>query len=106
MPDATRVALVTGASRGIGRCAAVALARRGYDVVITARTVHEGDGRAHASSTLVQDDPMPIAGSLDTTAVEIEALGRTCLPVPMDLMDRASVERVAAVALADMGRVD
>ena len=93
-----RVALVTGASRGIGRCAAVALARRGCDVVITARTVHEGDGRAHASSTLVLDEPMPIAGSLDTTAAEIEALGRTCLPVPMDLMDRASVENVAAVA--------
>ena len=33
MPEARRVALVTGASRGIGRCAAVALARRGYDVV-------------------------------------------------------------------------
>ena len=106
MPEVRRVALVTGASRGIGRCAAVALARRGFDVVITARTVHEGDGRAHASSTLVHDDPMPIAGSLDTTAAEIEALGRTCLPVPMDLMDRASVERVPAVALAELGRVD
>jgi len=101
-----RVALVTGASRGIGRCAAVALARRGFDVVITARTVHEGDGRAHASSTLVRDDPLPIAGSLDTTAAEIEALGRTCLAVPMDLLDRSSVERVAAVALADLGPVD
>src|SRR5580700_4403840 len=106
MAEARRVALVTGASRGIGRCAAVALARRGFDVVITARTVHEGDGRAHASSTLVRDDPLPIAGSLDTTAAEIEAFGRTCLPVPMDLLDRASVERAAAVALAEAGRVD
>jgi NAD(P)-dependent dehydrogenase (short-subunit alcohol dehydrogenase family) len=97
---------VTGASRGIGRCAALALARRGFDVVITARTVHEGDGRAHASSTLVRDDPLPIAGSLDTTATEIEALGQTCLPVPMDLLDRSSVERVAAVALTELGRVD
>ena len=106
MPETRRVALVTGASRGIGRCAAVALARRGFDVVITARTVHEGDGRAHASSTLVHDEPLAIAGSLDSTAAEIEALGRTCLAVPMDLLDRGSVERVAAVALADMGRVD
>jgi len=103
---ARRVALVTGASRGIGRCAAIALARRGCDVVITARTVHEGDGRAHASSTLVHDEPMPIAGSLDSTAAEIEALGRTCLAVPMDLMDRASIENVAAVALERMGHVD
>ena len=106
MTEARRVALVTGASRGIGRCAAVALARRGFDVVITARTVHEGDGRAHTSSTLVRDDPLPIAGSLDTTAAEIEALGRTCLAVPMDLLDRSSVEGVAAVALAELGRVD
>ena len=104
--DAPRVALVTGASRGIGRCAAVALARRGLDVVITARTVHEGDGRAHPSSVLARDEPMPIAGSLDSTAAEIAGLGRACVAVPMDLMDRASVERAAEVALAEMGRID
>ena len=106
MAETARVALVTGASRGIGRSAAVALARRGFDVVITARTVHEGDGRAHASSALVQSEPVPIAGSLDTTATEIEALGRRCLPLRMDLMERASVERVAEDALAEWGRVD
>jgi NAD(P)-dependent dehydrogenase (short-subunit alcohol dehydrogenase family) len=100
------VALVTGASRGIGRCAAVALARRGFDVVITARTVREGDGRSHPSSVLVSDEPVVIAGSLESTAAEIEALGRRCLPVPMDLMERPSVEGVAARALAEMGRVD
>src|ERR1700739_1658417 len=106
MPDARRVALVTGASRGIGRSAALGLARRGFDVVITARTVHEGDGRAHASSALVRSEPTPIAGSLDTTAAEIEALGRRSLSVPMDLMDRGSVERAADEALAAWGRVD
>ena len=103
---ARRVALVTGASRGIGRCAAVALARRGFDVVITARTVHEGDGRAHASSVLRTDAPVPIAGSLDATSASIEQAGATCLAVPMDLMDRASVEGAAARALEEMGRVD
>jgi NAD(P)-dependent dehydrogenase (short-subunit alcohol dehydrogenase family) len=102
----TRVALVTGASRGIGRCAAIALARRGLDVVITARTVREGDGRAHASSSLVDDEPVPIAGSLESTAAAIEAEGRTCVAVPMDLMDRASVEAAAEIALASLGRVD
>jgi NAD(P)-dependent dehydrogenase (short-subunit alcohol dehydrogenase family) len=101
-----RVALVTGASRGIGRCAAIALARRGLDVVITARTVHEGDGRAHASSSLVTDEPVPIAGSLDATAAAVEGLGRSCVPVPMDLMDRTSVEHAAETALAAFGRVD
>ncbi len=104
--DGPPVALVTGASRGIGSCAAVALARRGFDVVITARTIHEGEGRAHASSALVPDQPLPIAGSLDTTAEEIESLGRRCLAVRMDLMDRASVEHAAAAALAAWGRVD
>ncbi len=106
MPESARVALVTGASRGIGRCAAVALARRGFDVVITARTVHEGEGRAHASSALVQSEPVPIAGSLDTTAAVVEGLGRRCLPVQMDLLERASVEQVAEEALVAWGRVD
>jgi NAD(P)-dependent dehydrogenase (short-subunit alcohol dehydrogenase family) len=106
VPEAQRVALVTGASRGIGRCTAVALARRGFDMVITARTVHEGDGRAHASSALAVSEPLPIAGSLDTTAAEIEALGRRCLSVRMDLMDRSSVEHAAEAALDAWGRVD
>jgi len=57
--ESRRVALVTGASRGIGRCAAVALARRGFDVVITARTVKEGDGRAQPSSVLSPDEATP-----------------------------------------------
>ena len=39
-----RTALVTGASRGIGKATAVALAEAGFDVAFTARTVHEGDG--------------------------------------------------------------
>ena len=106
MPEAQRVALVTGASRGIGRCTAVALARRGFDVVITARTMHEGDGRAHASSAIAVSEPLPIAGSLDTTAAEIEAVGRRCLSVRMDLMDRSSVEHAAEAALDAWGRVD
>ncbi len=101
-----RVALVTGASRGIGRCAAVALARRGFDVVITARTVHEGDGRAQPSSVLSTDDATPIPGSLESTAAEIERLGAAAHVVPMDLMQRASVERAAAQALERAGRVD
>jgi len=45
-------ALVTGASRGIGKAVAIALAEVGFDVAITARTVHEGDGR-DAGSDLV-----------------------------------------------------
>jgi NAD(P)-dependent dehydrogenase (short-subunit alcohol dehydrogenase family) len=101
-----RVALVTGASRGIGRCSALALARRGFDVVITARTVHEGQGRAQPSSVTAPHSSTTIAGSLETTATEIEALGRSCLILPMDLMDRTSIHRVADEALTQWGRVD
>ena len=104
-PD-RRVALVTGASRGIGRSGAVALARRGFDVVITARTVREGEGRARPSSSKAPEISAPIAGSLETTAAEIEALGRSCLAIPMDLMDRQSIHQVADEVLGQWGRVD
>jgi NAD(P)-dependent dehydrogenase (short-subunit alcohol dehydrogenase family) len=108
MTDASnrRVALVTGASRGIGRCGALALARRGFDVAITARTIKEGDGRAHPSTSKAQDTEVPIAGSLETTAAEIEALGRSCLMIPMDLMERQAIYRVADQVLDQWGRVD
>jgi NAD(P)-dependent dehydrogenase (short-subunit alcohol dehydrogenase family) len=43
---------------------------------------------------------------LDTTAAEVEALGRRCLPLRMDLMERASVEQTAEEALGAWGRVD
>jgi NAD(P)-dependent dehydrogenase (short-subunit alcohol dehydrogenase family) len=95
------VAFVTGASRGIGRCAALALARAGCDVVISARTVHEGEGRADSASGSVV-----LPGSLDTTAAEITATGARARALSMDLLDRASVEAAAAAATATWGRLD
>jgi NAD(P)-dependent dehydrogenase (short-subunit alcohol dehydrogenase family) len=92
-----KVALVTGASRGIGRCGALALAERGYDVVITGRTVHEGEGR-------VGDVVVP--GSLDKTAAEIEATGQKVLAVPMDVTDRTSIHAAFDRALGAWGRID
>ena len=73
MPD--KVAFVTGASRGIGKAIAIELAEGGYDVAITARTVHEGDAREH-SSTLKRSDTSPLPGSLDTTADLVRSAGR------------------------------
>jgi NAD(P)-dependent dehydrogenase (short-subunit alcohol dehydrogenase family) len=102
----SRVALVTGASRGIGKCGALALARRGFDVAITARTLREGEGRARPSSVMAPNEDAVIAGSLEATAEEIRALGRRCLIIQMDLMDRASIHRVAEETLETWGRVD
>lgn len=91
------VALVTGASRGIGRCAALALARAGFDVAITARTLREGDAR---------EGDVVVPGSLETTAAEIEALGGAALQVRMDLLERESVEMSVDTVLERWGRVD
>ncbi len=101
MSSSRPVALVTGASRGIGRCAAIALARAGCDVVVTARTVHEGEGRAETPS-----GPVTLPGSLDTTAREIADAGGRAHALAMDLLDRRSVQEMAAAALAVWGGVD
>ena len=96
------IAFVTGASRGIGKACAVELAKVGYDVAISARTVAEGEEREH-SSTVKKSDTRPLPGSLDTTAELIEAEGRRALKVAADLTDRASLEAAAARVLTSGG---
>jgi NAD(P)-dependent dehydrogenase (short-subunit alcohol dehydrogenase family) len=95
-------ALVTGATRGLGRRTALALAEAGFDVAITGRTLHEGDGRAAAR--VEGDGPdVPVPGSLETTAREIEERGQRCLPLVMDLTSSASVTDAAARLLDTWG---
>jgi NAD(P)-dependent dehydrogenase (short-subunit alcohol dehydrogenase family) len=100
-----RAAFVTGASRGIGKACAVHLARAGFDVAVTARTVREGEAREH-SSTIRRSDTRPLPGSLTATAAAIEAEGREALVVPADLLDRASLGAAATTVLERWGGVD
>jgi NAD(P)-dependent dehydrogenase (short-subunit alcohol dehydrogenase family) len=97
--------LITGASRGIGRVCAQYLARAGYDVAITARTVHEGEVREH-SSTLKRSKTDPLPGSLDATAALVEAEGQEALAIPADLLDPVSLGACCATVLERWGRVD
>ena len=100
-----RVAFVTGASRGIGRESALALAEVGYDIVITARTEREGQAFEH-SPTVKGSDMRPLPGSLETTAAEIRARGRRALAIRLDLLDRDSIDVAVARALQEWGRID
>src|SRR5438094_970884 len=100
-----RVAFVTGASRGIGRACALELARRGLDVVVTARTVTGADRLEH-SSTVKKSATNPLPGSLEATAREARALGAEALVVKLDLAARADWPAAVDAALARFGRID
>src|SRR5947208_7274027 len=98
-------AFVTGASRGRGKGVAISLAEAGYDVAITARTVHEGEAREH-SSTVQKSDTRPLPGSLDGTAAEVEQRGQKALPVAADLLDRDSLTRATEHVVEAWGQID
>jgi hypothetical protein len=102
MTDA-RIAFITGASRGIGKATALALARKGFDVVVTARTLEEGEAFEHGSR---ESEVKPLPGSLRETARAVEALGRRALPIRLDLLDLDSIDAAVEAALAAWGRID
>ena len=91
--DAGRVALITGASRGLGRTCAEELARSGFRVAVTARTLHESDQRS-------------LPGNLHDVARSIAERGGEALPIKLDLDDRPSVVAGVDAVLEHWGRVD
>jgi citronellol/citronellal dehydrogenase len=91
MRFANRVAVVTGASRGVGKVIALRLAAEGCDVVVAAKTA--------------SPDPK-LPGTIHDTAREIEALGRRALAIQVDVRDDAAVEGMVKQTLDRFGRVD
>ncbi len=79
-----KVAIVTGAGRGMGRYMALDLARYGADVVLCSRTLSE----------------------LEKVGGEVEALGRKALVVPTDVGQNAEIERMTEIVVERFGRID
>jgi NAD(P)-dependent dehydrogenase (short-subunit alcohol dehydrogenase family) len=87
-----KVAIVTGASRGIGKAIALGFAREGADVVVAARSESAPSER--------------LPGSIHETVDEIEKLGGRALAVRCDVTDEASVTAMVETTLEEYGRVD
>src|SRR5260370_26729397 len=79
-----RVALVTGAGRGIGQAIALAFAEMGADVVCAARTEKE----------------------IEATAARVQGFGRRGLAVRCDVTDPAQLQALAGRTVAELGRID
>ena len=86
-----RVAVITGASRGIGRALALGLAHQGCNIVVAAKSV-------------VSSERLP--GSIYSVAAEVEALGAKALPVQADVRDAEQIEAMASQAKSHFGRID
>jgi len=87
-----RVAIVTGASRGLGKAMALGLAREGAAVVVAARTERE--------------DPNGLEGTIHRTAEGIRALGGSCLAVRCDVTCEDKVESMVQATMREFGSID
>jgi len=99
------VAFITGASRGIGKASAIALAEAGFDAVVTARTVSEGEQHDY-STTRAGSRQQAMPGSIEVTATEIRKRGRRALPIRLDLLDPGSIDAAVEQALQEWGHID
>jgi NAD(P)-dependent dehydrogenase (short-subunit alcohol dehydrogenase family) len=87
-----KVAIVTGASRGIGRALAVGLSKAGAAVVCAARSEVEV--------------PNELPGTIHSTAEAIRAAGGTALPLRCDIGIAEDIENLVKMSLREFGRVD
>ncbi len=86
-----KVAIITGASRGIGAAIARRFAAEGAHVAIVARTLDAGG---------------PLAGSLNEVAETIRAAGGTVLPIQADLTDSSDLARIVETTVSELGGLD
>ena len=92
MANETPVAVVTGASRGIGRRLCEDLARAGFDVVCTARTSNASRAK--------------LPGTVEETAALVEAAGRRAMPMALDVQDEPAIAALAERMYREWGRCD
>lgn len=95
-----QVAVVTGASRGVGKGIALGLGEAGATVYVTGRSVVEGMGQA-----VVDGQAVP-PGTIYQTATEVTALGGQGIALPCDHRDDTQVEAAFARVLAEQGHID
>jgi len=86
-----RVAIVTGASRGIGKALAIRLAREGADVVVAAKSEQSSER---------------LPGSIHETAEAVRAAGRRALAVPTDVRSEDAIRAMVEKTIAEFGRID
>ncbi|USP82487.1 uncharacterized protein yc1106_09761 [Curvularia clavata] len=96
-----QVALVVGASRGIGRQIALDLAKDGYAVVVAAKSTSDA-----STTSPFPPDPNSPASTISTVTREIREGGGEATAIPVDTRDYASIQALVSSTIATYGRLD